>query len=77
MSFFSKCVEIIMSNLSNFEAKFEEMRTAVIGQYLHLLYYIDDYIFKDKVDKLCLSHIESLEKLFRNPSKEIMKEASK
>lgn len=66
-----------MRNLANFESKFEQMRVAVIGQYLHLLYYIDDYIFKDRLDKLCLSHIETLEKLFRAPSKEIMKEASK
>jgi hypothetical protein len=70
-------VETIMRNLANFEGKFEEMRVAVIGQYLHLLYYIDDYIFRDKLDKLCLGHIEALEKLLRAPSKEIMKEASK
>lgn len=66
-----------MVNLVPFESKFEEMRVTVIGQYLRLLYYMDDYISKDKVEKLCVSHIEALEKLFRNPSKEIMKEASK
>jgi hypothetical protein len=58
-----------MRNLQPFEGKFEEMRITVIGQYLRLLYYMDDYIVKDKIEKLCLSHIEALEKLFKNPSK--------
>jgi hypothetical protein len=49
------------------------MRVGVIGQYLRLLYYMDDYITKEKVEKLCTGHIDALEKLFRAPSKEIMK----
>ena len=49
-----------MVNLTPFESKFEEMRVTVIGQYLRLLYYMDDYISKDKIEKLCVSHIEAL-----------------
>lgn len=66
-----------MTNLAHFETKFEEMKVAVIGQYLRLLYYMDDYILKEKVEKLIASHIEALEQLFRNPSKEIMKDVNK
>lgn len=66
-----------MNNLSQFESRFEEMRVGVIGQYLRLLYYMDDYIIKEKVEKLVAGHVETLEKLFRTPSKEIMKEVCK
>lgn len=53
------------------------MRIPVISQYLRLLYYMDDYVIQDKIIALCLSHAEALEKLFLNPSKEIMKDANK
>lgn len=45
------------------------MQIPVIGQYVRLLYYIDDYLIQDKFIKLCVGHIESLEKLFCNPTK--------
>jgi hypothetical protein len=75
--FFSKCIEIIMGNLAHFESRFDQMRVGVIGQYLRLLHYMDDHIVKEKVERLSIGHVEALEKLFRTPSKEIMKEASK
>ncbi len=49
-----------MNNLAQFETKFEEMRVGVIGQYLRLLYYMDDYIIKEKIEKLCISHVDRL-----------------
>lgn len=67
--FFCDCVEAIMSNLSKFEENFSKMQIPVIGQYVRLLYYIDDYLIQDKFIKLCVGHIESLEKLFCNPTK--------
>jgi hypothetical protein len=63
--------------LAQFETKFEEMRVGVIGQYLRLLYYMDDYIVKERIENLCIGHVDRLEKLFRSPSKELMKDVSK
>jgi hypothetical protein len=45
------------------------MQIPVIGQYVRLLYYMDDYLIQDKFIKLCVENIESLEKLFYNPTK--------
>lgn len=53
------------------------MPVNVIGQYLRLLYYMDDYLVQDKIIALCASHVDTLQKLFENPSKEIMKEVTK
>ena len=38
---------------------------------------MDDYIIKSKIEDLCIRDIEILEKIFRNPSKEIMKDVTK
>ena len=53
------------------------MHIPVIGQYLRLLYYIDDYLIYDTFANLCISHINLLQKIFSNPSKELMKDATK
>lgn len=45
------------------------MQIPVIGQYVRLLYYMDDYLIQDKFIKLCVENIESLEMLFYNPTK--------
>ena len=44
---------------------------------MRLLYYMDDYIIKSKIEDLCIRDIEILEQIFRNPSKEIMKDVTK
>lgn len=44
---------------------------------MRLLYYMDDYIIKSKIEDLCVRDIEILEKIFRNPTKEIMKDVTK
>jgi hypothetical protein len=75
--FFCDCIEVIMRNLCAFEKKLEQMRVTVIGQFLRLLYYMDDYIMQDKIVDLCIRYVDSLEVLFRAPSKEIMKDAAK
>jgi hypothetical protein len=38
---------------------------------------MDDYIIKSKIEDLCVRDIDVLEKLFKNPSKEIMKDVTK
>jgi hypothetical protein len=53
------------------------MKLVVIGQYLRLLYYMDDYLRSDKILLLCVGHVESLEKLFSSPTKDTMGNASK
>lgn len=58
-----------MRNLSTFEQNFSSMQIPVIGQYVRLLYYMDDYLIQDKFIKLCVENIESLEMLFYNPTK--------
>ena len=55
--FFGRCIEAIMRNLAGLEGRFEAMRVAVIGQYLRLLYYMDDYIVREKVERLCVGHV--------------------
>jgi hypothetical protein len=41
----------------------------VIGQFLRLLYYMDDYLIQDKLIGLCTNYVNVLEKVFMNPSK--------
>ncbi len=53
------------------------MQLPVIGQYLKLLYYMDDYLIQEKIMNLCVNHVDELEKIFKNPSKSIMKDANK
>ena len=36
------------------------MSILVIGQYLRLIYYMDDYIKADKILNLCFGHLETL-----------------
>lgn len=76
-SFFASCIEIIMGKLALMETRFEEMRIVVIGQYLRLLYYMDDYIVKEKVERLAVGHVAALERIFGSPGKETMREANK
>ena len=45
------------------------MNTMVIGQFLRLLYYMDDYIIQDKITEICVSFVVALENIFKNPSK--------
>lgn len=49
----------------------------VIGQFLRLLYYMDDYIIQDKIVELCVNYVDVLENIFKNPSKETMKDPNK
>ena len=53
------------------------MNTMVIGQFLRLLYYMDDYIIQDKIIGMCVGFVDSIENIFKNPTKEIMKDANK
>ena len=53
------------------------MNIMVVGQFLRLLYYMDDYIVQDKLIDLCVKYVEKIEEIFKNPSKEIMKDANK
>ena len=46
-----------MRNVCNFEYKFEFTQITVIGQFLRLLYYMDDYIIQDKLIALCVSYV--------------------
>jgi len=48
------------------------MKLVVIGQYLRLLYYIDDYLLQEKVLELGISHTDILTLNFQNPTKENM-----
>lgn len=36
------------------------MQIPVIGQYLRLLYYMDDYLIADRFMCLCINHIDLL-----------------
>lgn len=49
-----------MLNLSHFDQKIGDMKVVVIGQFMRLMYYMDDYIIQDKLIKLCIGYVDTL-----------------
>ena len=49
-----------MNSLSNMHEKFKDMKVMVIGQFLRLLYYMDDYVIQDKLISICTNYVDIL-----------------
>lgn len=66
-----------MKVLSKCQDSFEKMRLGGIAEYFRFLYCIEEYLEDSRLIMFCTESVNELERIFANPSKEMMNEATK